>query len=82
MQKKSTFQSAFASPRVLIAILLCAAAACWVVSGTVLAVFGPQVPAKVSKRTLTFAERVSYQRAIEEDHRGVDLISDALPFGR
>ena len=66
MQKKSTFESAFASPRALIVLLLCAAAAYWMVSGTVLAVFGPQGPAKVSNRTLTFADRVSYQRAIEE----------------
>jgi len=35
-------------------------------SGKVQAVFHPQVPGKVSNRTLTFAERVSYQRAIEE----------------
>jgi hypothetical protein len=66
VQKKSTFQSAFASPRVLIALLLCAAAASLMVSGRGLAVFRPQVPAKVSNRTLSFAERVSYQRAIEE----------------
>ena len=34
--------------------------------GTVLAFFRPEAPAKISKRTLTFAQRVSYQRAIEE----------------
>ena len=66
VQKKSTFESAFASLRVLIALLLCAAAAFFMVSGTGLAGFRPQAPAKVSNRTLTFAERVSYQRAIEE----------------
>src|SRR5437879_12552459 len=33
--------------------------------GTVMAFFGPQVPTKVLPRTLSFAERVSYQRAIE-----------------
>ena len=66
VQKKSTFESAFASLRVLIALLLCAAAAFLMVGGTVLAGFRPQAPAKVSNRTLTFAERVSYQRAIEE----------------
>ena len=64
VQKKSTFESAFASLRVLIALLLCASAAFLMVSGTVLAVFRPKAP--VSKRTLTFAERVSYQRAIED----------------
>jgi len=34
--------------------------------GTVLAFFRPEATAKISKRTLTFAERVAYQRAIEE----------------
>ena len=34
--------------------------------GTVLAFFRPEAPAKISTRTLTFAERVGYQRAIEE----------------
>ena len=34
--------------------------------GTVLAFFRPEAPAKISKRTLAFAQRVSYQRAIEE----------------
>ena len=34
--------------------------------GTVLAFFRPEALAKISKRTLTFAQRVSYQRAIEE----------------
>src|SRR5207249_6186824 len=36
------------------------------VAGTVMAFFGPQAPTKVSPRTLSFAERVSYQRAIED----------------
>jgi len=35
-------------------------------SGALLAFFHPEAPAKVSQRTLTFAERVAYQRAIEE----------------
>src|SRR5438046_3639831 len=36
------------------------------VAGTVMAFFGPQAPTKVLPRTLSFAERVSYQRAIED----------------
>src|SRR5437016_2389196 len=36
------------------------------VAGTMMAFFGPQAPTKVSPRTLSFAERVSYQRAIED----------------
>jgi len=70
VQKKSTFESAFASLRVLIALLVCAAAAFLMVGGTGLAGFRPQAPVTVSKRTLTFAERVFYQRAIEEVYWG------------
>src|SRR6476660_961199 len=36
------------------------------VAATLLAFFRPEATAKISKRTLTFAERVAYQRAIEE----------------
>src|SRR4029077_17453834 len=35
-------------------------------AGTLLAFLRPQDPGNVSQRTLTFAERVVYQRAIEE----------------
>jgi hypothetical protein len=35
------------------------------VAGTVMTFFGAEVPAKVLPRTLSFAERVAYQRAIE-----------------
>src|SRR5438128_1928246 len=63
--KKSTSLTAFFSPRALIALLLCAVT-CSIVTGTLLAFFHPEAPAKVSNRTLTFAERVAYQRAIEE----------------
>ena len=66
MQKKSPFQSAFASPRALIVLLLCAAAASAVLTVPLLAFFHPEAPAKGSQRTLTFADRVAYQRAIEE----------------
>src|SRR6266566_2381983 len=63
--KKSTSQSAFSGPRTLIALLLCAAA-CSMVTGASLAFLRPETPTKVSNRTLTFAERVAYQRAIED----------------
>jgi N-acetylneuraminic acid mutarotase len=70
--KKSKSQSAFSGPRTLIALLLCAATACLILTGTLPATAGklaflrPDVTAKVANRTLTFEERVSYQRAIEE----------------
>ena len=52
--------------RVLIAIITCAAAACSLVSGTLLGFFSPEARAKTSPRTLGFQERVAYQRAIED----------------
>jgi len=36
------------------------------ITGTLLAFFGAEASTKVSQRTLTFSERVAYQRAIEE----------------
>src|SRR5262245_55921041 len=66
MKKKRTAQSAFLNLHALIPLLLCTAAAGSMLSGTLLAFFGPEAPTKVSQRTLTFAERVAYQRAIEE----------------
>ena len=70
MKKKSTTQSA----RALIVLLVCGAA-CSIVTGTLpttagkLAFFRTETPARVSHPAaagLTFTERVSYQRAIEE----------------
>jgi N-acetylneuraminic acid mutarotase len=55
------------SLRPLFALLCCAAAICSVVvTGTLLAFWCSGAAAKASQRTLTFAERVAYQRAIEE----------------
>jgi hypothetical protein len=62
MKKKSASSSAFLNLRSLI----CVAAACSILSGTLLGYFRPDVSAKVSQRTLTFPERVTYQRAIED----------------
>ena len=63
--KRSAFRSAFFSPRVLIALLLCAAATGLTSSGTPLALSQHELPGRVP-RTLTLQARVSYQRAIEE----------------
>src|SRR5215216_2173099 len=59
--KKSTSKSA----RALIALMICGAAFS-LGAGTLLAVFRSEAPATASARTLTFAERVGYQRAIED----------------
>ena len=65
MQKKSLPNSASVSPRALAVLLVCAAA-CLTVTRTLPAFFRSDAPANLSQRTLTFAERVVYQRAIED----------------
>ncbi len=67
MKRKST-HSGFFRQRTLFVVFLCTATACFILipirSG--LAFLHPQPSANSSQRTLTFTERVSYQRAIEE----------------
>jgi N-acetylneuraminic acid mutarotase len=57
--------SAFFGLRASIRFLTYGAAAC-TVTGTLLAFFSSESPTKASQKTLTFAERVAYQRAIED----------------
>ena len=59
-------QSKIFNLRIAFSLLVCGAVACSMLTGTLLAVFRPEVSAKVPNRTLTFADRVAYQRAIEE----------------
>ncbi|PYJ44259.1 MAG: hypothetical protein DME80_06705, partial [Verrucomicrobia bacterium] len=66
MKRESASQSAFFNPRALVALLICGVAASSILSGAQLAFFCSEAPANSSQRTLTFAERVAYQRAIEE----------------
>src|SRR5215471_6188420 len=66
MNRKHSPQSAFSNLRILIALLLCAVAAGSLVSRPLLAFSRPEASTKDSPRTLTFADRVAYQRAIEE----------------
>jgi N-acetylneuraminic acid mutarotase len=66
VKKKCVMPFAFSHRRVIFTLLLCTTAACSMLSGTLLDVFRSEVPAKVANRTLTFAERVAYQREIEE----------------
>ena len=47
-------------------LVVCTTAAASMVSGTILPFFRPEASTKISERTLTFAQRVAYQRAIEE----------------
>jgi Kelch motif protein len=62
MKTKRGTQSGLFSLR----LVLCLAAVCSMITGTLLAFFRSEAPTKVPQRTLTFPERVSYQRAIEE----------------
>ena len=65
MKKASANRFAFSRPRTVFLLVLCAVT-CLFVTRTLLAFLHPQASANVSQRTLTFEERVSYQRAIEE----------------
>src|SRR6266567_5075651 len=66
MNRKHTAQSAFFNLRILITLLLCAVAAGSLVGRPLLAFFLADASTRDSQRTLTFAQRVAYQRAIEE----------------
>ena len=65
MKKRRTAQSAFLNLRAVLTVLVCTAA-CSIVAGTLLAFLRSEAPSTASERTLAFAERVAYQRAIEE----------------
>ena len=65
MKKKSTSPSGFLSLRA-ITILFCATAACSILNVPLLAFLRPQGQATGSQRTLSFEERVSHQKAIED----------------
>src|ERR1700730_14313894 len=65
MNKASANRFAFSRPRTVFLLVLCAVT-CLLVTRTLLAFLQPQAPASTSQRVLTFEERVSYQRAIEE----------------
>ena len=64
MNKNPTTQSGLLNLRCSIRLVVYAAAACSMVTGALLAFVRADPP--VSQRTLTFAERVAYQRAIED----------------
>jgi len=69
MKKKSTLRSAFFTLRVLTALLLFAAAVSFALTRPLLAFLRPESPAKISDPAageLTFAQRIAYQRVIEE----------------
>src|SRR6267142_3243307 len=67
--RSSPREDRFFRPRALLSLLVCAVAGCFVANGGILAFFRTEAPTKASHpagAALTFAERVTYQRAIEE----------------
>jgi len=70
--RRSLGEGGFFSSRLLVAVLLCMGVSYVLVAGASLstgvtfASLSREAPAKPSQKTLSFAERVSYQRAIEE----------------
>ena len=63
---KRVVKSAIFQRSVLFVLVVGATAAASMVSGTMIAFFRPEASTKISERTLTFPQRVAYQRAIEE----------------
>src|SRR5947207_13140081 len=64
--KTGSVRSAFFSLRASIALVVCVAAASPALIRPVLAFLRSDAPSKSSQRTLTFEQRVAYQKAIEE----------------
>src|SRR6266699_1916278 len=65
MTTKKHAQPGFLGSRTLVSLVLCGAASS-ILAGTLPAFLRPDVPVKVSNRTLTFADRAAYQHAIED----------------
>src|SRR6266853_1158448 len=66
MNKKHPTQSGFFNLRILVTLFLFAVAACALLNRPLLAFLRSETSTNVSQRTLTFAERVAYQHAIED----------------
>src|SRR6188472_449956 len=66
MKTKHTAQSGLFALRSLLALFFCTVGVCAMITGTPLAFWRPDAQVQASQRTLTFAERVAYQRAIED----------------
>src|SRR5947199_6161825 len=65
MKERDSSRSAFFSPQVQAAVLLCMAA-CSIATATLLGFSRAETPSVTSQCPLTWAERVAYQRSIEE----------------
>jgi hypothetical protein len=65
MKKKSIDRAAFLTRRAIVALIICGAASS-LLAGSLLAFLRGDTASKSVPRTLAFAERVAYQRAIED----------------
>src|SRR5439155_25887726 len=59
-------EGGFFHPRTLVTLLICGAGACSIVSGTLFGFLRPEASSEVFRRTLTFADRVADQTAIDD----------------
>src|SRR5215475_11890495 len=66
IKNQSACESAFLDRHISVGVLLCAAALCLVLTRVSLGFLRAEAPAEISKRHLSFAERVAFQRAIED----------------
>src|SRR6185503_5763804 len=66
MKTKHTAQSGLFALRSLLALFFCTVGVSAMITGTLFAFWRPDAQVQASQRTLTFAQRVAYQRAIEE----------------
>jgi hypothetical protein len=66
MKKKSRCTLGLFNPPAIVGLLVCGVAACSLIADTLLALLPSEKLTGVFQRTLTFEERVSYQRAIEQ----------------
>jgi N-acetylneuraminic acid mutarotase len=67
MKRKVPAESGFSPRRVLLTLFLWGVAS-WILGATVVGVFRVEALGKISEKTLTFAQRVAYQSAIENVH--------------
>src|SRR5438445_8417066 len=67
---KKSYSRPFFNSQDTIALLVVGTTACSLLTGTLLPFLRAEGPATISQRTLTFEERVSYQRAIENVYWG------------
>ena len=80
MKNKHTARPAFLKPRLLLDLLLCAVAVDSLLSGTLLGFVHSEAAEQSFQRTLTFAQRVGYQRAMTAPGDGLGAHDGCRPL--